>query len=133
MKILINDYRKIYSIQKEFAAMFPWLKLEFFSKPHKIGGASSKKRVESPSQTLGETRTIHDSGTITVTPLMTVADLEQAFRDVYGLTVQVFRKSGNTWLETTTTDNWTLEKQNARGQILSETESLHNEPQHKND
>lgn len=43
---------------------------------------------------------------------MTVSELEQHFADVYGLSVQVFRKSGEVWLETTTTDNWSLEKQN---------------------
>ncbi|MEI8136499.1 MAG: hypothetical protein WCH21_04145 [Bacteroidota bacterium] len=72
-----------------------------------------------PSKTLGECRTIHDSGTITITPQMTVADLEQNFRDIYGLSAQVFRKSGKVWLETTVTDVWTLEEQNSQGESLS--------------
>lgn len=120
MKIQINDDRKIYAIQEEFSGLFPWLKLEFFSKPHKTGGGSPKKQMVPSSRTLGETRTIHDSGTITITPTMTVAALEQAFHEVYGLSVQVFRKSGKSWLETTVTDSWTLEHQNAQGKILSE-------------
>jgi hypothetical protein len=119
MKIIINDRRKIDAIQKTFNAQFPYLKLEFFSKPHKVGGASSKKIMKSPSKTLGECRTIHDSGTLTITPQMTVANLEQGFADVYGLSVQVFRKSGKVWLETTVTDNWTLEEQNRQGEALS--------------
>jgi hypothetical protein len=36
-----------------------------------------------------------------------------------GLYVQVFRKSGKVWLETTATDNWSLYKQNEEGQELS--------------
>lgn len=119
MKIQINDHRKIYAIQEEFNKRYPWLKLEFFSKPHKVGGESPKSRVLPPAKTLGECRTIHDSGTITITSGMTVADLEQAFSDVYGLSVQVFRKSGKSWLETTITDSWTLEKQNEEGKSLS--------------
>jgi hypothetical protein len=75
--------------------------------------------MKSPSKTLGECRTIHDSGTLTITPQMTVANLEQGFADVYGLSVQVFRKSGKVWLETTVTDNWTLEEQNRQGEALS--------------
>jgi hypothetical protein len=35
------------------------------------------------------------------------------------LSVQVFRKSGKNWLETTASDQWSLEKQNAKG--LEET------------
>ena len=50
---------------------------------------------------------------------MTVGDLEQRFQDVYGLSVQVFRKSGKVWLETTVTDNWTLDEQNDKEQSLS--------------
>ena len=50
---------------------------------------------------------------------MTVIDLEKKFREVFGLGIQVFRKSGKAWLETTLTDNWTLEEQNRQGEALS--------------
>lgn len=119
MKIAINDRRKIHAIQKEFTKKFPYLKIEFFAKPHTVGGGSPKKIMKSGAQTLGECRTIHDTGTITIESQMTVADLEQSFRDVYGLSVQVFRKSGKAWLETTVTDSWTLEEQNRQGESLS--------------
>ena len=119
MKISINDHRKIFAIQKEFSALFPYLKIEFFSKPHKQGGASAKKLIKHPSKLLGECRTVHNKGTITVSSEMTVAELEQHFNDVYGLSIQIFRKSGNAWLETTFTNNWSLEKQNINGEELS--------------
>ena len=120
MKIMINDHRKIFTIQKDFNDMFPYLKIGFFSKPHKAGGGSSKKTMKQPSKTLGQCRVIHNKGTLTITPHMTVADLEQNFNDVYGLSIQVFRRSGNVWLETTATDNWTLEDQNLQGKELSD-------------
>lgn len=119
MKIVINDHRKISAIQEEFNTVFPYLKIEFFSKPHKQGGASAKKLIKHGSKTLGECRTIHTKGHISITPKMTVVDLEQRFGDVYGLGVQVFRKSGKVWLETTVTDGWTLEEQNSQGESLS--------------
>lgn len=119
MKVIINDKRKIFAIQEEFNKLFPYLKLEFFSKPHKPGGANGKKFIKHNSKTLGECRTIHNKGQITITPQMTVSDLEQRFGDVYGLGVQVFRQSGKVWLETTVTDNWTLEEQNSQGEALS--------------
>ena len=119
MKIAINDHRKIFAIQEEFNTIFPYLKLEFFSKPHAPGGASPKKLVKHNSATLGECRTIHKKGDLTIVPDMTVVDLEQNFGNVYGLGVQVFRKSGKSWLETTVTDNWTLAEQNRQGEELS--------------
>jgi hypothetical protein len=119
MKIVINDQRKIFAIQEEFNHLFPYLKLEFFSKPHKSGGANAKKFMKHNSSTLGECRILHDTGEITIEPGMTVSELEQHFGDVFGLGVQVFCKSGRTWLETTVTDGWTLEEQNKQGEELS--------------
>ncbi|MBK7309918.1 MAG: hypothetical protein KBG47_02410 [Bacteroidia bacterium] len=119
MQVLINDNRKIFAIQEEFSKLFPYLKLEFFSKTHNVGGGSAKKQIKNNSKTLGECRTVHNKGKVTITPQMTVSDLEQNFGDVYGLGVQVFRKSGKVWLETTVTDGWTLDEQNSQGEALS--------------
>ncbi len=119
MKITINDTRKIFAIQEEFNTIFPYLKLEFFSKPHKPGVGSPKEQVKNNNATLGECRTVHNKGDIIIVPEMTVSDLEQNFVNVYGLGVQVFRKSGKSWLETTVTDNWTLAEQDKQGEELS--------------
>jgi len=119
MKITINDSRKINAIQKEFNEVFPYLKLEFFSKAHTKGVASASRFMKSNTKTLGECRIIHKNGHVAINPSMTVGDLEQAFQDRYGLSLQVFRKSGRSWLETSATDGWTLEKQNAEGEALS--------------
>ncbi len=123
MKITINDHRKLSAIQEEFNTVFPYLKIEFYSKPNKLGGASTKKLIKQHNKTLGECRTIHNKGHITITSKMTVVDLEQRFGDVYGLGIQVFRKSGKVWLETTVTDGWTLEEQNTQGESLSKISS----------
>lgn len=119
MKITINDKRKIFAVQEAFTKTFPYLKLEFFAKSHKTGAGTSKKFIKHHSKTLGDCRTVHNAGTITITGDMTVGELEQRFGDIYGLGVQVFRKSGKLWLETTVTDNWTLERQNKEGESLS--------------
>jgi hypothetical protein len=124
MKIQITDHVKISSIQEEFNRMFPYLKLEFFSKPHKSGGTSPRKLMKSNINTIGECRTNNKSGEIFVSPLITVSELEQQFSELYGLNVQVFRKSGNVWLETTVTDRWTLEEQNSQGEALTNTRRM---------
>jgi hypothetical protein len=48
-------------------------------------------------------------------PSDTVAYFEQFFQNELGMPVQVFRKAGDTWLETIQTDHLTLLKQNAMG------------------
>lgn len=112
MKITINDHRKIFAIQEEFNTAFPNLKLEFYVKPHQSGGSSEKEFIKHSSKTLGECRTIHEDGNITITPNMTVMNLEENFRNIYGLGVQVLKKAGNAWIETTETSGLTLEEEN---------------------
>jgi hypothetical protein len=119
MEITINDQRKIFAVQKEFSDMFPFLKLEFYSKSNKGGGPHSQELIKHISKTILASRTIHSSGNITIYSQMTVGELEQGFRDVYGLSIQVFRKSGNEWLDTKETEDWTLEKQNEEGNKLN--------------
>ncbi|HTB30584.1 MAG TPA: hypothetical protein VK808_01070 [Bacteroidia bacterium] len=118
MEITINDERKIFAVQKEFSDMFPFLKLEFFSKSNKGGGAPSSKLMKHISKTIAECRTIHSAGHIKIRPQMTVGEVEQNFRDVFGLSVQVFRKYADNWMQITNTENLSLEKQNVEGAVV---------------
>lgn len=119
MKILINDDRSIHDIQDEFHNHFPFLKIEFFSRPHRIGAGSAKRLMKSNGKSIRECRAVNKNGEIQIEPNMTVSDLEQKFAEMFGLSVQVFRKSANVWLETTVTDGWTLEEQNKQGEALA--------------
>jgi hypothetical protein len=116
MQILISDNRKVQEIQHEFTETLPYLRLGFFCHPHKA--QQSPGRPEMQLQTIGECRSIHSNGQLNITAAMTVGELEQQFREQYGLHVQVFRKSGQVWLETAVTGAWSLEKQNSRGASL---------------
>jgi hypothetical protein len=119
MKILINDHRKINAIQDEFKELFPFLQLEFMAKSLGASSSPPAKLIRSSSKTLGECRTIHNKGTLTIAPGMSVADLEEGFRDIYGLTIRLYRKSGKEWIAITSTDKWTLQQQNEQGRALS--------------
>lgn len=119
MNIIINDQQSIAQIRNSFNRAFPFLKLEFFSKRHESGQASSLQFLIPKQMTLKECRTVHHSSEITFTPDMKVGELEQLLWNGFGLGVQVFRKSGKVWLETTLTDTWTLAEQNAEGEFLS--------------
>ena len=41
--------------------------------------------------------------------------VESDFRDLFNLNIQIFRKSKDLWLQTSATDDWSLEKQNSKG------------------
>jgi len=124
MKIIINDSRKIFAIQKEFSKMFPNLKLEFSAKPNKPGGKPSHKVITHPSKTLGECRAVHTSGSLTVTPETSVAQFEQDLRDNFDLVAHVFKKSGKQWIETTSTDGWSLKHENDQGAEMEKPETV---------
>jgi len=125
MKLNINDKRKVADIQKDFSKSFPFLRLEFFSVPHKSGKGTAKKNLIIPDhKTVGDCRRIHKSKIVTITPEMKVSELEKIFLEDYGLNVQVFRNSGRVWLETTMTDDWTLAEQNRQGEELSRKKTV---------
>lgn len=123
MEISITNEKKIADVQFEFNTLFPYLKLEFFSKPHKSGGRSNLKFILNGSKIIGDCRTIIGTNEMIINQSMTVNELEQGLGTKFGIGVQVFRQSGKVWLETTITDGWTLEVQNSQGEDLSkETE-----------
>jgi len=95
MKIAINNSRKIFAIQKEFKTMFPDMKLEFHAKPAKAGAAPSEKMVTHKSKTLQECRSVHNEGHIEILPTMSISDIQDNFRDIFGLSVEIFKKDRN--------------------------------------
>ena len=112
MKIAINNSRKIFAIQEEFSNMFPCLKLEFFAKPSRPGAAPSKKLVRHSSKTLQDCRAISKEGTIDILPSMNISDLKEHFRDVYGLSVEIFQKAGDGTDEKPVSGELTIEEIN---------------------
>jgi hypothetical protein len=113
--MLINDDKTLEGIQAEFKAKFPFLKIEFYSGKHESGEGSPAMHQLDPSLTIGEARIKKAEGDFNIDPNMKVSELEGRFADKYGLNVQVFRKSGEIWLQTTATDSWTLADQNRKG------------------
>ncbi len=118
MTIEIHANKTIKEIQTEFSSAFPYLKLEFFSKPHAMGKGTKKEYMKNNTLSLREVSKKETMGSLGFDDTTIVSDLERNFREDFGLNVQVFRKSGNLWLETTATDKWTLGYQNTQGQEL---------------
>ncbi len=111
----ISDKKTLRDIQSIFNKKFPNLRLEFYSSQHDTGEGSPLQERLDPEQPLSIVRTIHTEGDLRISKDLTVADFERIFHDKFGLNVQVFRKSGNLWMQTTSTDHWTLEQQDRKG------------------
>ncbi|MBA4057209.1 MAG: hypothetical protein C0490_21025 [Marivirga sp.] len=111
MKIQINDHRKIFAVQEEFNKLFPHLKLEFLSKPSKVGNPASEKVMDESSKTLGACRVVHTKGELTLSHAMTVADLKETLRDTFGLSVRILRRLRDKWIQTTENENLSLDEQ----------------------
>lgn len=120
ISITINDNRKIFAVRKEFNDVFPDLQIEFFGKPHTQSGAASGKIIKSGSAKISSCRTTHSEGHIEINPEMTVSELCDIFRDKYGITVKLFCKSENRWIEFPATETWTLSKQSKQCGVLNE-------------
>lgn len=120
MNIILNGNKnlKISDIQKLFEKEFPYLKIEFFTQKHQSYEGSPKSQMVDKNTLIS--KLTDKSGQIEIHENMTVNEVEKLFEDMFGLHVQVFRKSGRTYLETSVTDNWTLKKQNEVGKEISE-------------
>lgn len=111
----IKENKTIKDIQVEFNNKFPYLKIEFYAHEHSSNEGSPKTDKLEEILTISESRTKMNEGELSIHPNQKVSTLEQNFHDIYGLNVQVFRKSGAIWLQTIATDDWTLHKQNEKG------------------
>lgn len=119
MHLHISSNRLISDIQKEFNSAFPFLKLEFFNNRSFSRSNFSVSQLIPANKKIGDSQLAILDAEMEISEDMKVIDLEKMFKDKFKLAVQVFRKSGNLWLETTMTDNWTLLQQNNHGRELS--------------
>ena len=119
--LIINEQLTIEVVQKQFNKVFPFLKIEFFKEKHQKGiGTEKKNMYVNRNEYLFVIGHQDKSGQIQLDGNQTVQQLEEIFETNFGLHVQIFRKSGKIWLETSTTDGWTLNQQNEEGKLLEE-------------
>lgn len=127
MQLHLTADTTIAEIQKEFHHFYSYLKIEFYSEPHKVGELSREKYRIAHDKKISEVGKKGANGIYEWSADTTVRYFEKGLFEMCGLSVQVFRKSVNIWLETSITDKWTLEKQNqeARLMVLAIEEALH--------
>ena len=118
--LIIDPDQPISSLQKQFTNLFPYLKIECFNSVHQKTEGSAKRKMHHPETHLRSCMHGNKYGSMSISPVMSVAQLEEHFKKEFGLNIQVFRKSGKLWLETTATDFWTLLQQNDEGRSTVE-------------
>jgi hypothetical protein len=118
MKLYIEKESQVEGIKKVFSAFYPFLKIEFFKKPLRPNGSSAKNEIISPKMALVQLAKVPGRKGIDISQHRTVKELENDFESL-GLFAEVFRKSGRVWVETSLTNDWTLQQQNFEGEEIT--------------
>jgi hypothetical protein len=113
MQLFLSSESTIREINKEFQKKFPFLKLEFYR--NKTEQYTYWKDKLSGHAMLKEIGSKLIPAMIKIDATDTINELEQRLQKNYGLLAQVFRKSGDVWLETVQTNDLTLERLNSIG------------------
>ena len=116
-EIVVSSESLVMDIQKAFNLYYPFLKIEFADKTKKT--LPFKNSKVNPDDQIGEIAELMRPATINVENEKTVSEVEKEFREILGLTIRMYRKSGNVWNVISVTDNWTLENQNKAGETIS--------------
>lgn len=119
MKLHISKKTSIHELQKQFSDIYPFLKIELYNKPHAEKKLSSAKDKMSSGEIISASKNFKKTGAIDISQDRTVAELEKDFHDMFGIAMQVSRRNGSIWIETSLTDNRTLEMQNQQGMMAS--------------
>ena len=118
MKLHIDKESPIKSIQNQFSEVYPFLKIEFFRNLSLNNKPAQKAEKIDPSKKIKLVGKINEHDSIDISKQRTVAQLEKDFKELFGLNAQVYRKSGNLWIETSLTEDWALEQQNSEGEFI---------------
>jgi DNA-binding FadR family transcriptional regulator len=122
MELQLLDHLHWHDVKKQFNQHFPFLKLECFSQAHAESTGTAKKAMLDGNTPLN-TLNLKQYGTFTFSESNSVNAFEQSLAKDFGLHVHVFRHSGNVFIETTATDDWTLMAQNNEAKASSEQHS----------
>jgi len=111
MILNINDNVLIDHLKDHFAKCYPGLKIEFYKTRHKSKFGLTNSDLINTNIPIGAIRKKGMSGDYKIYSYFAVSKIESDLHDIYGLNVQVFRNENNAWIQTTTTDYFTLAQQ----------------------
>ena len=112
----VTSESTILDLHNYFSALFPFLKIEVYKGKHKESEGSPQSDQLDHSTKLIDISPALTNKILHITKDMKVSEFESLMLKKFKLNVQVFRKSNEIWLQTSVTDDWTLEKQNGKGE-----------------
>jgi hypothetical protein len=108
MLLKIERNMTIDQVNHNLHTKFPYLKLVFFKQANNNEEDNSENRITALYTPLIDIYPNLRNALINLNGNLQVRNLETKINEITGARVQVFRRSGNVWLETLTTDNKTL-------------------------
>lgn len=118
MELNIEKSKTLKEVIDQFNYYFPHLKFEFFSKSHNDFEPSHKKEMYKHNLTIGDIANNADNEVLIFSEDITISAFENLLKQEFGLNAQIFRRSGNVWLETTTSDHWSLKMAESEGILM---------------
>ena len=113
--LVVKKDSLVRNIQDQFNTQFPFLKIEFL-KTFSNSRSVCKTKYAIPDDFFKRIPGFINNGTINIYSKQTITTLEENFKDNFGVCAQVFRRSGDIWIDTILTEDWTLEQQNKIGE-----------------
>lgn len=111
----IYGHQTLANIRADFRSVFNGLDIRFYKLHHEDHAGSKDGDEYDMSATVNSINGELESCELDLSPERTVSELEEEFEGVVGIPVQIFRRSKDLWLQTISTDHWTLEVQNRKG------------------
>jgi len=108
MLLVIDDNKTVADLQDKFNECFPYLKIEFYDARHKWQHGSFEAHKISTDRKIGDIRKNHNSGIFEIKSWFKTGLVEQEFRDLFGLYVQIFFLKNNQWVQSISADDLTL-------------------------
>ncbi len=119
--MLISKESQVRDLQNEFQSLFPYLKIEFYKDHQTSVIPAGRFETINPSSNLSLLRKIKEPVKIDFNSSNKVSEVKAQLKTMLDLNTLIFRKSGSHWIETSLTQDWTLQQQNEEGKLLSES------------
>jgi hypothetical protein len=113
MILFVKPEIKANELIRHFNEIYPFLRLEIHNQV--------KEKSDSYQEfNLGDFMQKKIIDGFEILPEMNVSEVECLFRENMGIQISIFRKSGKTWLESSFTNYWSLERQNNLGKGMND-------------
>ncbi len=118
MELNIGDESTVNDVQMQFNAEYPFLQLQFLMSMQADNKNIARMTKAVPELQMKKLKPLQVPVYISIENEVTVRQLLKNFSEI-GLLAQVRRKSVNQWVETSLTDDWTLQRQNDEAMLIS--------------